>query len=136
MIEIGVFDMTFPSIVEDVVLLFVRILLFVAFLHEARHKLEDVKKFAEGHNLSVPMTYFVAIAEFLAALGMLLGFLAQWAGIGIILLMMGTLYLQLFTYHSKYWANKYGWEYDLIMMAFSAVIIVYGPGNVAIQAFL
>lgn len=85
---------------------------------------------------SVPVSGFVAVAELLAGIAMLFGFFAQWAGIGIILLMFGTLWMQLFIWKSKYWANKNGPEYDFIMLAFALIIVVYEPGLFSISALL
>lgn len=117
-----------PEILVDICLALVRILLTVAFYHEAMHKYNDIKKFAEGHDMSTGMAYFVATAELLAAISMITGFMSQWAGLGIILLMLGTTYLQIFKWKNDYWANKFGWEYDLIMLVLALIIVTLGPG--------
>ena len=118
-----------PVIVQSAVLLLVRILLAVTFFAEARHKFKDIKAFAKQDGLPVPAAVFVAVAELCAALGMLSGVLAQWAGIGLVLLMLGTTSLHIFKWHSPYWANKHGWEYDVLMLTLAAVIAVFGPGE-------
>ena len=122
------FAFTLPTIVTSLILLLVRILLAVAFFSEARYKLKDIKAFSKNDGLPLPVAYFIAIAELCAALGMLTGVLAQWAGVGVVLLMFGTICLHVFKWHSPYWASKRGWEYDVIMLAFAAVIAAYGPG--------
>jgi putative oxidoreductase len=126
------FAITFPTVVTSIVLLLVRIILTVTFVAEARYKLKDIRVFAKNDGIPLPVAYFVAIAEACAAIGMLTGVLAQWAGLGIVLLMIGTLYLQIFKWHSPYWANKRGWEYDLLMLTLGAVIFVFGPGSFAL----
>ena len=122
------FAFTLPTIVTSLVLLLVRVLLAIAFFSEARYKLKDIKAFSKNDGLPLPVAYFIAIAELCAALGMLTGVLAQWAGVGVVLLMFGTICLHVFKWHSPYWASKRGWEYDVIMLAFAAVIAAYGPG--------
>lgn len=122
-------EFTVPAIVVSVVLLLVRIILSVTFFNESWTKFKDIKKFSKNDGVPVPVAYFVATAELAAALGMLTGVLAQWAGVGVVLLMCGTLSLQIFKWHSPYWAAKRGWEYDLIMLVLAAIIAVYGPGQ-------
>lgn len=126
------FDFTLPTIVTSIVLLLVRLILTFTFAYEARFKLRDIRSFAKNDGLPVPLAYFVAFAELAAALGMLTGVLAQWAGLGLVLLMIGTICLHLFKWHSPYWASKKGWEYDLLMLTLAAVIVAFGPGIFAL----
>ena len=55
--------------------------------------------------------------------------LAQWAGLGVVLLMCATISMHLFKWHSPYWASKRGWEYDLLLLILAAVIAVFGAGQ-------
>jgi putative oxidoreductase len=123
------FDLTIPILFQDIALLLVRILLTVTFIAEARFKLRDIKAFSKNDGVPVPVAYGVAVAELAAALAMLTGVLAQWAGVGLILLMCATICLHLFKWHSPYWANKKGWEYDLLMLVLAAVIVAFGTGQ-------
>lgn len=115
--------------IESGVLLLVRVLLVVTFVAEARHKLKDIKAFAKADGLPVPVALFVAFAELAAAISMASGVLSQWAGIGLVLLMLCTISLHIFKWHSPYWANKKGWEYDVMLLTFATVIAVFGPGK-------
>lgn len=126
------FDITLPSIAISLILLLVRIVLTVTFVAEARFKFKDIRAFAKNDSVPVPVAYFIAIAEACAALGMLTGVLAQWAGLGIVVLMIATISLQIFKWHSPYWANKKGWEYDLLMLTLGAVIVAFGPGSISL----
>ena len=128
------FTFTSPVIIISLVLLLVRIVLAVTFFAEARIKFKDIKAFSKNDGVPVPAAYFIATAEFCAALGMLSGVLAQWAGVRLVLLMCGTISLQIFKWHSPYWANKRGWEYDLIMLTLAAVIATFGAGQFALFA--
>ena len=123
---------TTPLIIQSIVLLLVRLLLAITFFAESRIKFKDLKAFSKNDGVPVPVAFFIASAEFAAAVAMLSGVLAQWAGLGLILLMCGTITLHLFKWHSPYWANKRGWEYDLLMLAFAAVIVAFGAGQLAL----
>lgn len=123
---------TVPTIITSLVLLLVRLVLVITFTAEAKFKFKDIKSFAKNDGLPVPVAIFVATAELAAALSMLSGVLAQWAGAGVMLLMLCTMGLQIFKWKSPYWANKHGWEYDLLMFVLAAVITVFGAGQIAL----
>ncbi len=127
---------TVPVIIQSVVLLLVRVLLAVTFFAEARFKLKDIHTFAKNDGLPVPVAYIVAFAELAAAVSMLSGVLAQWAGVGLVLLMLATTGLHIFKWHSPYWANKRGWEYDVLMLALAAVVTVFGAGDFVLLTIL
>lgn len=129
-------EIAIPELGKDIVLLFVRLLLAITFFYEAKVKFKDIKGFAKSHGIPAPLASFVAFAELLAGISMLLGYLTQLAAIGIIILMLNTLYMQIFSWKSKYWASKQGPEYDLIQIAFAAVILVFGAGAFSIEALL
>lgn len=122
-----------PTVVMSIVLLLVRVILSVTFFNECYVKFKDLKGFAKRDGVPVPVAGFVATAELCAALGMLSGVLARWAGVGLVLLMLSTISLHLFKWHSAYWAAKRGWEYDLIMLTLAATIAVFGPGEFALM---
>lgn len=120
---------TVPIIVQSAVLALVRLVLVVTFFTESRVKFRDLKGFAKKDGVPLPLAVFVAAAELCAALGMLSGMLAQWAGLGVVLLMCATISMHLFKWHSPYWASKRGWEYDLLLLILAAVIAVFGAGQ-------
>ena len=126
-------DFSLPIIVQGIVLALVRAVLVVTFFVESRVKLKDIKGFAKSHRLPVGLAFVVAIAEMCAAVGMLTGVLAQWAGVGIVILMLCTITLHIFKWHSPYWSNKRGWEYDLLLLILGAVIATFGAGVIAVH---
>ncbi len=123
---------TVPILIQSLVLLLVRIVLAITFFAEARVKFKDIKTFSKNDGVPIWAAYIIATAEFCAALGMLSGVLAQWAGVGLVILMCGTISLHIFKWHSPYWASKRGWEYDLLMLTLAAAIAVFGAGQLAI----
>ncbi|WP_210602674.1 DoxX family protein [Brevibacterium oceani] len=123
---------TVPTIVAGVLLLLVRALLAVAFVREFIVKAKDIPRFAKADGLNVQTAWFVAIAELAAAVSFATGVLAQWAGIGVIILMLITTCLHVFKWHSTYWASAGGPEYDLLLLMLAAVVTVFGTGPIAI----
>lgn len=122
-------EFTLPSIAADALLLLVRLLVAITFAVSARNKWRDMRTFARENGMPLPASYGIAIAEIAAALGMASGVLAQWAGVGLMALMLGTMSLHIFKWHSPYWANKGGWEYDLMLFTFAGAIAVFGAGS-------
>lgn len=122
-------DLNSSAIAVSLVLLMVRLLLAVIFTYEVKVKLKDIKQFAKNDGLPVSVAYLVVVAEAAAALGMLTGILAQWAGLGVMALMVITMSFHWFKWRTPYWANKGGWEYDLIIFVLAAVIAVLGAGQ-------
>lgn len=122
-----------PMVTVSVVLALVRLMLAVAFARECLLKVRDVNKFSRNDGLPVPIAWVIVIAEGAAALSFASGVLAVWAAIGVILLMLATTALHVFKWHSKYWAQQGGPEYDLLLLVLAAVIAVFGPGTFAIS---
>lgn len=122
-----------PDVFITIVLALVRVVLVVAFVREAMLKLKDVPAFAKNDGIPVGLAWFVSLAELAAALSFATGFLAQWAGVGVMLLMLITTGMHVFKWHSTYWAQKGGPEYDVLLFTLAAVVTVFGPGAIAIQ---
>lgn len=127
---------TLPAFVPDIVLLLVRLMLTATFIYEARLKFKDIPGFAKSHSAPIPAVYFAATAEFLAGISMFIGLLTFFSGIGIILLMLYTTYLCVFKWHTPYWAQKGGWEYDILMIVLALVIVAFGAGRFALDTLI
>jgi putative oxidoreductase len=123
---------TTPDLVADVGALLIRFVVGFSFIIASRNKSKDIKKFAKGNGLPVPAAIFVMIAEMAGGLGLILGILPQFAALGLMLLMLGTIRLHIFKWRSPYWTAKGGWEYDLMLFALASVILVHGAGKFAI----
>lgn len=123
------FELVVSPVIADMLLLLVRAILVIAFAVSAKNKFANMKQFAKQNDVPLPVSYVVATAELLAALGMATGVLAQWAGLGLLLLMLGTMSLHIFKWHSPYWASKGGWEYDLLLCTLAGVVVVFGTGT-------
>lgn len=124
--------LVFPPIVTSVLLLLIRSIIAISFFFSALNKAKNPRKSAKQNALPLPLLVVVMCAEFAGALGILTGVLGQYAALGLMLLMLGTMFLHVFIWKSKYWANKGGWEYDLMLFSFCAVIVLFGAGSLAI----
>ncbi len=117
---------------QMIFLLLVRVVLALSFAVSGYNKFRNMKGFAKKDGVPLPLAYVVAIAEICAAISMATGVFVVWAAYGVILLMLGTMSLHIFKWHSPYWANKGGWEYDLMLFLLAGVVALYGPGSIAI----
>jgi putative oxidoreductase len=89
----------------------------------------NFKLFAKSHDIPLGAAWFTALAELAAGGGMLTGILAQLAGIGVMLLMLITASMVIFKWHGVYWAQRGGWEYDVMLFVLAAVVVCFGAGN-------
>lgn len=124
--------LTTPEHAADASLLLIRLIVGFSFLVAARNKGKNIRRFAKNNGLPVPAAVLVMFTEIIAGTGLLLGALAQFAALALMFLMLGTLRLHIFKWKSPYWADKGGWEYDLMLFAMCSVIVVYGAGQFAL----
>lgn len=118
-----------PEHSQDVLLLLIRLIVGLSFIVAARNKSRNIKKFAKKNGLPVMVAIFVMCAEFVSGATLLLGVYSQFGALIIMLLMLGTIRLHIFKWHSPYWASSGGWEYDLIMFTLAATVFVFGAGR-------
>ena len=100
----------------------IRAVLAVAFLLEFQIKAKNIRAFAKNDGVPLPIARFIATAELAAALSFISGILTQLAALGVMLLMMITISLHIFKWHSPYKAGRGGWEYDLLLLTLAAVL--------------
>ncbi len=114
-------------------LLFVRIMLALVFGSSGWGHLRQPQERAKSIGMSVPFTVFLGAAELAGAIGLAVGILADWAALGLILLMLGAIYKKIAKWKTGFWGEKsMGWHYDLIMIAMNFVIVTMGPGRLSL----
>jgi putative oxidoreductase len=74
----------------------------------------------------------LSIAEPLGGIAIALGFLTQWAAVGIAIIMVGAMVLKIGTWHKKF-AEPGGWELDLLILAVAVMLIFRGAGSIALD---
>lgn len=124
--------LTLPTVVSSVVVLLIRLVVGFSFVIASRNKSKNIKKFAKNNGLPVLVAIFLTIAEMVGGIALIIGLLSQFAALGLMLLMLGTIRLHIFVWKSPYWAAKGGWEYDLMLFTMASVILTYGGGRFVI----
>lgn len=111
-------------------LLFLRLVLALVFGTSGFSHLTHPKQRAASIEMSVPFTIFLGAAELAGAIALVLGFMAQWAAVGLILVMLGAIYKKVAKWHTGFWGEKsMGWHYEVLMISMNLVIVTMGPGR-------
>jgi len=128
----GVLMFTIPGAMAfaDLSLLFLRVMLALVFGTSGYSHLTKPKERAASIGMSVPFTIFLGAAELAGSIALVTGFMAQWAAIALILIMLGAIGMKAFKWRTGFWGEKsMGWHYDLLMIAMNLVILTLGPGK-------
>jgi putative oxidoreductase len=114
----------------DLSLLLLRLMLALVFGTSGWGHLRHARERAKSIGLSVPFTLFLGAAELAGATALAVGFLADWAALGLILVMLGAIYKKIVQWKTGFWGeNSMGWHYELLMIAMNLVIVTVGPGR-------
>jgi putative oxidoreductase len=115
-------------------LLFLRIVVALVFGTSGFSHLKSPSERAKSMGLSVSFTAFLGAAEMAGAFALVLGVLAQWAALGLILIMLGAIYKKIVEWKTGFWGEKsMGWHYDLLFIAMLLVIFTTGGGPIALM---
>lgn len=119
---------------NDWALLFLRIVVAIVFGSSGYGHLKSPRERAESIDMPVPFTMFLGAAELAGAVALVIGFLTQWAALGLILIMFGAIYKKIAVWHSGFWGEKsMGWHYDLLFIAMNLVILTTGGGRFSLM---
>jgi putative oxidoreductase len=99
-----------------------------------------IRTFRDQLGISAPLAYLAIAAEFFGGLGLIVGFLTRIAALGIAITMAVAMVLV----HSQYgfflnWFGDkqgHGFEYHLLAVALSVIVIVYGAGAFSLDRAL
>ncbi len=96
--------------------------------------LRNPRERAQSIGKSIPFTVFLGAAELAGAIAIAVGFLTQWAALGLMLLMLGAIYSKAVKWKIGFWGEKSsGWNYELMLLLMCLVIFTTGGGNIAIM---
>ncbi|HEX3188122.1 MAG TPA: DoxX family protein [Pyrinomonadaceae bacterium] len=127
----------------DVALLIARVIVGIVFMMHGAQKLFGA---FGGPGLSAvvqmmgPLGYLVTIGEFFGGLGLIVGFLSRFSAASLIVIMLGAVAMV----HGKVgffmnWTGNQGgegFEYHLLAIAILLVILIAGPGRLAVARVL
>ncbi len=111
-------------------LLFLRLVVALVFGTSGYNHLTKPKERAASIEMSVPFTIFLGTAESAGAIALVAGFMAQWAALGLIALMLGAIYKKAVKWKTGFWGDKSsGWNYEVLLIAMNLVIVTMGAGR-------
>jgi putative oxidoreductase len=111
-------------------LLLLRLVAALVFGTSGFNHLRRPKERAESIGMSVPFTVFLGAAELAGAIALAVGYLTQWAAVGLILVMLGAIYMKAVKWKTGFWGEKsVGWHYEVLLIAMLLVIITTDGGR-------
>jgi putative oxidoreductase len=76
----------------------------------------------------------LSIAEPLGATAILIGFLTRWAAVGLIIILIGAIYVSQFVYGIGFVTpTSPGWNFPLAVLAGCLILATFGPGKWSID---
>jgi putative oxidoreductase len=115
-------------------LLLLRLVVALVFGTSGFNHLKSPRKRAESLGMSVGFTVFLGAAELAAAVGLALGVLTQWAAVGLVVVMLGAIYMKAAKWKTGFWGEKsMGWHYEIMLIAMNLVILCTGGGRLALM---
>jgi putative oxidoreductase len=115
-------------------LFILRLVVALVFGTSGYSHLKSPSQRAQSIGMPVPFTIFIGAAELAGAIALTIGFLTQWAALGLILIMLGAIYKKIAEWHTGFWGEKsVGWHYEVLFIAMNLVILTTGGGSIAIM---
>lgn len=76
----------------------------------------------------------LSVVEPLGGVAVLLGFLTNWAAMGLGVIMLGAIWLKMTKWKMPFSAHdKLGWEFDLLILSVLVALLAFGPGAWAVM---
>jgi putative oxidoreductase len=118
----------------DLTLLLMRILVGLVFITSGWNHTKDPGTRGKSIGLSPGLTRVLGLAEMAGGAGVAFGVLPQLAGLGLILVMLGSISKKLFVWKTGFWGEHGtdGWHYDLLFVAMCLVIVTTGGGRLVL----
>ncbi len=110
-------------------LLLLRLMVGIVFIDSGWRDLQSPAERAQSIGKSRNFTILLGAAEILGGLGIVLGIWPQLAALGLIILMLGSIFTKIFVWHVGFWGEKtYGWHYDLMLLVMNLVVVFTNGG--------
>ena len=116
---------------NDIGLFIIRLALASIFIYHALPKFKNAKGMAQGIGTSDNMVIILGLVEFIASVGLILGFYVQLSALLLAIVMVGAIWLKTTKWKVPFAAmDKTGWEFDLILLSANIVILFGGGGSI------
>jgi putative oxidoreductase len=122
----------FPQLAQfvDFGLFALRLMVALVFITSGWSHVTKFEERSKSIGMSKRFTILLGAAEMAGGLGVAFGILTQLAALGLILIMLGSIQMKLFVWHTGFWGEKtYGWHYDLIFVVMNLVILFTDGGR-------
>jgi putative oxidoreductase len=130
---VEVIALPFPQLdqLTDASLLLMRLMVGIVFLTSGWRHVSNPEVRSKDIEMSKGFTVFLGVAELAGCLGVVFGVFTQLAGLGLILVMLGAIYMKIFKWHTGFWgpSGTNGWSYDVMMAVMNLVIAATGGGR-------
>lgn len=122
---------------SDVGLLALRIAVGAIFLVHGTQKwaMWKMQPSAQMPAGMLSMMKFLSIVESLGGLAVLVGFLTQFAAVGLGIIMIGATQFKISQMHKRF-SGEGGWEFDLILLAAVMALFFIGAGQLSADRLL
>jgi len=120
-----------PDQLTDASLFLMRLMVGIVFLTSGWRHVSNPEARSKDIEMGKAFTVFLGAAELAGGFGAIFGVLIQLAGLGLILVMLGAIYMKIFRWHTGFWGQSgtNGWSYDTILVVMNLVIVTTGGGR-------
>lgn len=119
----------------DEALLLLRLMIALVFFTSGWKHATDPEMRSKSIEMSTGFTRFLGIVECAGALGVLFGVLTQFAALGLVLIMLGSIQRKMFKWKTGFWGKTGtdGWSYDSMMVVMNLVVATTGGGALVLE---
>lgn len=129
--------MTLPALANftDEALLLLRLMIALVFFTSGWNHATDPETRSKSIEMSIGFTRFLGIAECAGAVGVLCGVLTQFAALGLMLVMLGSIQKKIFKWKTGFWGKHGtdGWSYDSMMLIMNLVVATTAGGGLVLE---
>ena len=105
----------------------------LVFIDSGYNDLKSPDERSRGLGVPKGFAVFLGAAELLGGTAVVIGFLAQLAAIGLILIMLGAFQKKIFVWKTGFWGKDgLGWNYELILVSMLLVVLCTNGGRFVI----
>lgn len=118
----------------DYGLVLMRVMAGIIYAGSGYSDLKDPEARSKSIGQSKAFTMFLAVAELAGGIAVIIGFLQQFAAIGLILVMFGALQKKIFVWKTGFWGKDgYGWYYEITLISMLLVILFTDGGRFVVM---